>query len=74
MALKLNGVDETTIKKLGRWCGNTFTTYIHAQIGSLMAGASAKMIRRVPIFTMSGLYKSEGQVKLTNTKNPQDCI
>ena len=50
MALKLNGIDETTIKKLGRWSGNTFMTYIHEQIGSVMAGASAKMVQRVPNF------------------------
>ena len=32
MALKLNGYDDTTIKKLGRWTSLTFLQYIHVQI------------------------------------------
>ena len=50
MAMKLNGIDDTRIKQLGRWSGNTFLTYIHTQIAGLMTGVSAKMIRHVPHF------------------------
>eukprot|EP00957_Ditylum_brightwellii_P046784 3550683-Ditylum_brightwellii.AAC.1 len=35
MTLKLNGIDDATIKKMGPWSGDTFMTYIHLQIGSL---------------------------------------
>jgi hypothetical protein len=47
MALKLQGADDSTIQKLGRWSGNTFLTYIHAQIGALNAGLAQKMATRV---------------------------
>ena len=50
MAMKLNGVDDTRIKQLGRWSGDTFLTYIHTQIAGLMTGVSALMIQRVPHF------------------------
>jgi integrase len=43
MALKLNGHDEATIKKLGRWSSSTWLTYIHAQISTLTAGLSESM-------------------------------
>jgi hypothetical protein len=35
MALKLQGVDDSLIMKIGRWTGLTFLTYIHSQIGAL---------------------------------------
>jgi hypothetical protein len=35
MALKLQGVDDSLIMKIGQWTGLTFLTYIHAQIGAL---------------------------------------
>jgi hypothetical protein len=47
MALKLNNVDTDRIKKIGRWSGNTFLTYIHAQIGALNAGISGRMSTRI---------------------------
>jgi hypothetical protein len=43
MALKLNGHEEATIKKLGRWSSSTWLTYIHSQISSLTAGLSESM-------------------------------
>jgi integrase len=44
MALRLNGVGEDLIKKLGRWSSSTWLTYIHAQISSLTAGLSERMV------------------------------
>ena len=38
MALKLNGISDTTIKKTGRWRSMAFLQYIHNQIGHLSAG------------------------------------
>jgi integrase len=43
MALRLNGVGEDLIKKLGRWSSSTWLTYIHSQISSLTAGLSERM-------------------------------
>ena len=47
MALKLQGVDDSLIMKIGRWTGLTFLTYIHAQIGALNAGLAQRMAIRV---------------------------
>ena len=44
MALRLNGIGEDLIKKLGRWSSSTWLTYIHAQISSLTAGLSERMV------------------------------
>ncbi len=44
MALRLNGVGEDLIKKLGRWSSSTWLTYIHAQISTLTAGLSERMV------------------------------
>jgi hypothetical protein len=38
MALKLQGINNSLIMKIGRWTGLTFLTYIHSQIGALNAG------------------------------------
>ncbi|GFH50467.1 hypothetical protein CTEN210_06943 [Chaetoceros tenuissimus] len=43
MALKLHGIDDITIKKMGRWSSLTFTMYIHTQIAHLSAGISSAM-------------------------------
>jgi hypothetical protein len=47
MALKLQGVDDSLIMKIGRWTGLTFLTYIHSQIGALNAGLARRMAIRV---------------------------
>jgi hypothetical protein len=47
MALKLQGVDNLLIMKLGRWTGPTFLTYIHSQIGALNTGLATRMAVRV---------------------------
>ena len=43
MALKLQGVPDTTIKKQGRWTSMTFLQYIHTQIAHLTTDLSTKM-------------------------------
>ena len=47
MALKLQGVGDLTIKKNGRWTGDTWLTYIHSQIGAINAGLAARMALRI---------------------------
>jgi hypothetical protein len=44
MALKLQGAEDSTIMKIGRWSGtSTYLTYIHSQIGALNAGLTVRM-------------------------------
>jgi hypothetical protein len=47
MALKLQGVNDSLIMKIGQWTGLTFLTYIHSQIGALNAGLARRMTRRI---------------------------
>jgi hypothetical protein len=54
MALKLQGVDDSLIMKLGRWTGLTFLTYIHSQIGALNTGLATKMAVRVHFINVAG--------------------
>ena len=54
MALKLQGVDDSTIMKIGRWTGLTFLTYIHAQIGALNAGVAQQMATRIHFVNVVG--------------------
>jgi hypothetical protein len=44
MAMKLNGVDAETIKKVGRWMSSTFLIYIYSQIAALNAGLAQQMV------------------------------
>ena len=43
MALKLQGVSDTIIKKQGRWTSMMFLQYIHNQIAHLTKDLSSKM-------------------------------
>ena len=54
MALKLQGVDNSLIMKIGRWTGLTFLTYIHSQIGALNAGLAQRMTRRIHFVNVAG--------------------
>jgi hypothetical protein len=54
MALKLQGVDDSLIMKIGRWTGLTFLTYIHSQIGALNTGLATKMAVRVHFINIAG--------------------
>ena len=42
-AMFLNGVDEITIKKMGRWSSDTFLIYIQEQLSLFSKGISEKM-------------------------------
>jgi hypothetical protein len=55
MALKLQGVDDTTIMKIGRWSGLTFLTYIHTQIGALNVGLAQRMAIRVHFINVAAV-------------------
>ena len=50
MAMILNGINETVVKRLGRWSGQTFETYIHIQIMALSNKVSEAMVQTVPNF------------------------
>ena len=50
MSVILNGVSETVVKKLGRWGGATFQTYIHKQIMSLSNNVSTLMVQPIANF------------------------
>ena len=54
MALKLNGISDTTIKKAGRWTSMAFLQYIHNQIGHLSAGLSQAM-KKGPFRNIAGM-------------------
>jgi hypothetical protein len=49
MALKLNGVDDTLIQKLGRWRTDTFRRYISPQLANLTAGLAKLMTTHLTI-------------------------
>ena len=50
MAMILNGVSETVVKKLSRWGGATFQTYIHTQIMSLSNNVYTLMVQTIANF------------------------
>jgi hypothetical protein len=54
MALKLQGVEDSLIMKIGRWTGLTFLTYIHSQIGALNTGLAQRMAIRIHFINVSG--------------------
>ena len=55
MALKLNEISDTTIKKGGRWTFMAFLQYIHNQIGHLSTGLSQAMKTKVPFRNIAGM-------------------
>ena len=63
MALKLNGISDTTIKKAGRWRSMAFLQYIHNQIGHLSAGVSKAMKTKVPFRNIGGVTKWKNGVR-----------
>jgi hypothetical protein len=54
MALKLQGIDDSLIMKIGRWTGLTFLTYIHLQIGALNTGLATQMTVCVHFINVAG--------------------
>jgi hypothetical protein len=57
MALKLNGADDTTIMKMGRWSGLTFLQYIHNQIAHISAGLSDQMNTNIVFHNIAAIEK-----------------
>ncbi len=55
MALKLQGVDDLLIMKIGRWTGLTLLTYIHAQIGALNTGLAQRMVIHIHFVNVAGI-------------------
>ena len=55
MALQLNGISDTTIKKAGRWTSMAFLQCIHNQIGHLSAGLSQAMKTKVLFRNIAGM-------------------
>ncbi|MEM7495227.1 MAG: hypothetical protein AAF471_03640 [Myxococcota bacterium] len=45
MALHLSGASADTIKKQGRWSGDTYQQYIHNQLSAFQTGLSSKMLK-----------------------------
>ena len=58
MALKLNGADDTTIMKMGRWSGLTFLQYIHNQIAHISTGLSDQMNTRLEFHNIAAIEKA----------------
>jgi hypothetical protein len=55
MALKLNGSDDTTIMKMGRWSGLTFLQYIHNQIAHISTGLTTKMSTKIDFVNIAAI-------------------
>ena len=55
MALKLQGIDDTTIMKIGRWTSLTFLQYIHNQIAHLAKDLSKKMSIDLPFVNVAAI-------------------
>ena len=57
MALKLNGHNDTTIMKFGRWKSLTFLQYIHNQIAHISAGVSKSMSTELKFTNIAAIEK-----------------
>ena len=55
MALKIQGLPDTTIMKIGRWTSLTFLQYIHNQIAHISAGVSAKMSQEIEFLNIAAI-------------------
>ena len=57
MALKLQGFEDTTIMKFGRWTSLTFLQYIHNQIAHLSMDVSTKMSLPIPFTNIAAIER-----------------
>ena len=55
MALKLNGYNDTTIMKMGRWTSLIFLQYIHNQISHLLMDIAKKMSIPLPFVNVAAI-------------------
>jgi len=53
MALFHQGVDATTIMKIGQWTSTTFMTYIHEQVNMVSRGAAEKISIDTPFVNLT---------------------
>ena len=58
MALKLQGEEDTTIMKIGRWTSLTFLQYIHNQIAHLSKNMSIKMSKHLQFQNIAAIEKA----------------
>ena len=61
MAMKLHGLDDTTIMKQGRWTSLTFLQYIHNQIAHLALDISKRMSIPLLFFNIAAIEQTGGQ-------------
>ena len=59
MALKLNGADDTTIMKMGRWTSMTFLQYIHNQIAHLSKDLATQMSTKLNYQNIAAIEQEE---------------
>ena len=59
MTLKLQGENDTTIMKMGRWTSLTFLQYIHNQIAHLSKDISTKMSKKLHFQNISAIEKAD---------------
>ena len=59
MALKLQGENDTTIMKMGRWTSLTFLQYIHNQIAHLSKGLATKMSTKLNFQNIAAIEKAK---------------
>ena len=57
MAMKLQGIADTTIQKQGRWTSMTFLQYIHNQIAHLSKDLSTKMSTKLTFTNIANIEK-----------------
>ena len=70
MALKLNGIDDTTIMKIGRWTSLTFLQYIHNQIAHLAKDISSKMSINLPFVNVAAIEPAHTTDNHAKTSKP----
>ena len=59
MALKLQGEQDTTIMKMGRWTSLTFLQYIHNQIAHLSKDLAEKMSRKIKFQNIAAIERTK---------------
>ncbi len=57
MAMKLHGISDTTIMKMGRWTSLTFLEYVHNQIGHLSDNVSFQMSQTLPFENIAAIER-----------------
>ena len=74
MAMKLHGLDDTTIMKMGRWTSLTFLMYIHSQIAHLGKNISSKMSTPLPFTNIAKIESAKASSSTPDSPQPHDRI